>query len=133
MYRASLSLEWFLMQDYDGALKLLLRQAGRQAIRMLAGVTIDKWLDIELPKSQNLRMDLLGEDTNGGLHHFELQSTNDIRINLRMAEYALGTYRLRGKFPRQIVLYVGEAPLVMPSELRDRHKTTISSTTRPRL
>ena len=85
---------------------------------MLAGVAIEKWLDIELPKAQNLRMDLLGEDLGGNLHQFELQSTNDGRIDLRMAEYALGTYRLSGKFPRQIVLYVGEAPLAMPSELR---------------
>jgi len=77
-----------------------------------------KWLDIELPKTQNLRMDMLGEDMVGDLHHIELQSTNDSGINLRMAEYALGTYRLLRKFPRQTVLYVGEAPLTMPDELR---------------
>lgn len=33
------------------------------------------------------------------------------QIHLRMAEYSLGVYRLFCKFPRQIVLYVGEAPL----------------------
>ena len=106
------------MQDYDAALKLLFRQAAPRAIQLLSGVTIAKWLDIELPKAQNLRMDLLGEDVAGNLHHFELQSYNDGGIALRMAEYMLGTKRLTGKFPRQVVLYVGEAPLTMPGELR---------------
>jgi hypothetical protein len=36
---------------------------------------------------------------------------------LRMAEYCLGVIRLFEKFPRQILLYVGEAPLRMESEL----------------
>ena len=65
------------MQDYDAALKLLLRQAARRAIQLLSGVTITKWLDIELPKAQNLRMVLLGEDSGGDLHQFELQRDND--------------------------------------------------------
>jgi Domain of unknown function (DUF4351) len=37
---------------------------------------------------------------------------------LRMAEYCLGVFRLFGRFPRQVVLYVGEAELRMASELR---------------
>ncbi|MGI8745353.1 MAG: hypothetical protein ACR2NN_22815 [Bryobacteraceae bacterium] len=35
-----------------------------------------------------------------------------------MAEYALGIYRLVGHFPWQILMYVGEAPLQMPAELK---------------
>jgi hypothetical protein len=37
---------------------------------------------------------------------------------LRMAEYCLGVFRLFGRFPRQVLLYVGEAPLRMATELR---------------
>jgi hypothetical protein len=48
----------------------------------------------------------------------ELQSGNDAAMPLRMAEYCLGVLRLFGKFPRQVVLYVGEAPLAMNDELR---------------
>ena len=107
------------MQDYDAALKLLFRRAAPRAIQLLSGTSIVQWLDVELPKSQNLRMDLLGEDPYGKLHHFELQSQNDRGINLRMGEYKLGTKRLTDKFPRQFVLYVGEAPMNMPSELVD--------------
>src|SRR2546422_96572 len=39
---------------------------------------------------------------------------------LRMAEYCLAVFRLFGKFPRQILLYAGEAPLRMDSECRGR-------------
>jgi hypothetical protein len=48
----------------------------------------------------------------------ELQSGNDAAMPLRMAEYCLGVFRLFGRFPRQVLLYVGEAPLRMESELR---------------
>jgi hypothetical protein len=106
------------MQEYDVALKLLLQGRARLTIRELAGSAVEKWLDIELPKVQNLRMDLLGETAGGGLVHVELQSGNDADMPLRMAEYCLGVFRLFGKFPRQVLLYVGEAPLRMESELR---------------
>jgi predicted transposase YdaD len=106
------------MQEYDVALKLLLQGSARLTIRELAGGAVEKWLDIELPKVQNLRMDLLGETAGGGLVHVELQSGNDIAMPLRMAEYCLGVFRLFGQFPRQVLLYVGEPPLRMASELR---------------
>src|SRR5437762_7649030 len=105
------------MQDYDVALKLLLQGSAKLTMRELTGTAIEKWLDVELPKVRNPRMDLLGETADGSLVHLELQSTNDSAIPLRMAEYCIGTFRLFGKFPRQIVLYVGEAPLRMDSEL----------------
>src|SRR5207245_11547642 len=63
-------------------------------------------------------LDLLDEAIDGSLVHLELQSGNDPSMPLRMAEYCLAVYRLYGKFPRQILLYVGKAPLRMDSELR---------------
>jgi len=106
------------MQDYDVALKLLLQGSASLTIRELTGTAVAKWLDVELPKVQNLRLDLLGETIDGGLVHVELQSGNDAAMPLRMAEYSLGVYRLLGQFPRQVVLYVGEAPMRMESALR---------------
>jgi hypothetical protein len=87
-------------------------------MRELTGGGIEKWLDIELPKVRNLRMALLGETGEGSLIHIELQSGNDAAMPLRMAEYCLGVYRLFDKMPRQVLLYVGEAPLRMESEIR---------------
>jgi predicted transposase YdaD len=105
------------MQNYDVALKLLLQQSARGLIRELAGAPVTKWLDVELPKTQNPRADLLGEMVDGGLIHIELQTGNDAAMPLRMAEYCLGIYRLFGRFPLQVLLYLGEAPLRMSGEL----------------
>lgn len=69
------------------------------------------------PEVQQTRVDMLGVAQNRQLIGLELQSTNDRNLPLRMAEYALRTYRLYGKFPDQYVLYVGEAEMRMPSEL----------------
>ena len=106
------------MQDYDVTLKLLLQGSAQLTMRELTGAPIEKWLDVELPKVQNLRVDLLGETSAGDLVHLELQSGNDATMPLRMAEYCLSMFRLYGRFPRQVLLYVGEAPLRMESELR---------------
>src|ERR1039457_1236016 len=106
------------MQDYDVALKLLLQGSATLIMRELTGTAVAKWLDVELPKVQNLRLDLLGETVDGGLVHVELQSSNDAAMPLRMAEYCLGVFRLFGRFPQQVVLYVGEPQHRMESELR---------------
>ena len=108
------------MQEYDVALKLLLRGSAKLTMRELIGTAVETWLDVELPKVQNTRVDLLGEtdDDDKGLVHLELQSGNDATMPVRMAEYCLGVFRLFGRFPRQVLLYVGEAPLRMAGELR---------------
>jgi hypothetical protein len=87
-------------------------------MRALAGTAVTRWLDVELPKMQNRRLDLLGETVDGGLVHVELQGSHDASMPLRMAEYCLGVFRLFGRFPQQVVLYVGEPQLRMKSELR---------------
>jgi hypothetical protein len=106
------------MQEYDVALKLLLQGSASLTMRELTGTVVAKWLDVELPKVQNLRLDLLGETVDGGLIHLELQSSNDAAMPFRMVEYCLGVHRLFGQFPLQILLYVGEAPMRMENALR---------------
>src|SRR5215468_3263162 len=106
------------MQDYDAALKLLLRSSAHRAIREITGITIQNWLDVELPDSGTRRLDLLGEAADGTLVHLELQTTNDPQMGLRMAEYGMGIYRIFGRFARQFCIYVGYAPMNMPAEFR---------------
>ena len=48
------------MQEYDVALKLLLQGSATLTMRELTGTAVARWLDVELPKVQNLRLDLLG-------------------------------------------------------------------------
>jgi hypothetical protein len=106
------------MHEYDISLKLLLRSAGGGILRSLTGgVEVTKWLDVEMPEMRNTRVDLLGETAKGDLIHIELQSTNDPEMTLRMMEYCIRVYRLFRRFPRQILLYVGDADLRMGTEL----------------
>jgi predicted transposase/invertase (TIGR01784 family) len=71
------------------------------------------------------RVDLLFEtlDLIRRLIGVELQSTNDPRIALRMAEYSLRVYRIYERFPEQYVLYVGNAEMSMPCELKSANHT----------
>ena len=107
------------MQEYDVVLKLLLRMSAKLVLDELAGATIARWLNVELPEVVNRRVDLLGETADGTLVQIDVQSGSDNRMNLRMAEYSLAIYRQqqRQQFPLQIVLYVGETPLNMEDTL----------------
>lgn len=109
------------MQDYDTVLKLLLRGSARGLILQLTDAPIVRWLNVELPRAQQPRVDLLGETESGDLEHIELQSQNHPQMPLRMLEYRLGIYRQFGVFPRQTVLYAGKEKLRMPSALEVEH------------
>ena len=38
------------MQEYDVAMKLLLRGSAKFTMRELTGTAVEKWIDVELPK-----------------------------------------------------------------------------------
>jgi predicted transposase YdaD len=112
------------MHAYDVALKRILTRPGSALLRLLAGADGDeateiRWLNVELPKVNNLRVDLLGAWPDGGLIQFEFQSRNEKGLAFRMAEYKFAVHRRYGQLPRQVVLYVGEKPLRMRSSIRD--------------
>ncbi len=101
------------MHEYDVALKVLLQAATDSLLRQATGLSVARWLNVEMPQVLSSRVDLLGETADGALVHIELQSTNDPDMALRMAEYSLRIYRQFRRFPKQIVLYVGERKLRM--------------------
>jgi len=101
------------MHEYDIALKSVLRGLTGSVMRELTGFTVARWHNVELPAVQNRRADMLGETADGTLVHIELQSTNQSGMTLRMLEYAVAIHRRFHRFPRQVALYVGEAPLRM--------------------
>jgi len=100
------------MHEYDVALKNILTRPVSSVLAQLTGASA-KWLNVEAPKVSNRRVDLLGELPNWNLVHIELQSKNEKDFPLRMAEYLFAIGRQYGRLPRQVVLYVGEAPLRM--------------------
>ncbi|MGA8595596.1 MAG: DUF4351 domain-containing protein [Bryobacteraceae bacterium] len=112
------------MHEYDTVLKALLQGSANSILEQITGIRVAQWLNVELPQVQQSRVDLLGEsaataktEEAPNLVHLELQSTNEPQIALRMAEYSLRVYRQFQRFPQQIVLYVGDPEMRMPSEL----------------
>jgi hypothetical protein len=105
------------MHEYDVALKKILTRPGSSVLAQLTGASSLKWINVESPKVSNRRVDLLGELPDGNLVHIELQSRNEKGFPMRMAEYLFGIGRRYGKLPRQVALYVGEAPLRMSDRI----------------
>jgi hypothetical protein len=65
------------LNEYDATLKLLFQGSATGALRELIGVAVERWLNVELPRVQTPRVDLLGETHEGELVHVEFQSSND--------------------------------------------------------
>jgi predicted transposase YdaD len=106
------------MHEYDVVLKALLQGEANSVLKQISGTRVARWLPVELPKVENPRMDLLGETAKGKLLHIELQSTNDPAMAIRMAKYMLRVREQYDRFPKQFLLYVGEAKMKMPRSLK---------------
>jgi predicted transposase YdaD len=104
--------------DFDGVIKLLIQGSGGEPFRQLRLGQVKKWLNVDLPTTQHRCVDLLCLTTDGKLVHIELQATNESSMPYRMAEYALTIRRTFGKYPKQVVLYVGNKPLRMKAGFR---------------
>ncbi len=102
-----------MAQDYDVTLKLLFRQSKGRALRQLIGGAIAEWLDVELPRVENPRVDLLAKLDNGSYVHLELQSSNEEDFGRRQAEYYLGLHRILKQHVRQVAVYIGREKLRM--------------------
>jgi predicted transposase YdaD len=117
LHHTRLTMESASMPQFDTTLKLLFQRSASTLLREIAGVSVARWLNVELPRVQNPRVDLLGETTDGQLVHIEFQTENDRTMEYRMAEYYLAIYRLLGRHPTQIVIYVGRQPIGMKERL----------------
>ncbi len=106
--------------DFDGALKELFQQDRPTLLdRLTAGVAVKEFLNVELPRVQERRVDLLVLLEDGTILHIEFQSTNDRRMAYRMVEYWCLIKRRFGQPLRQVVLYVGQAKLGIVNRLED--------------
>jgi hypothetical protein len=92
-------------------------QRSATALRQLTGVPVERWLNVEVPRVRNPRVDLLGETQEGELVHVEFQSSNDPAMAHRMADYYLAVYRQLDRYPRQTLIFVGDERLRMKDTL----------------
>jgi hypothetical protein len=89
------------MHEYDVALKRILTRPGSSLLFALTGCAELLWLNVELPKVNNLCVDLLGAAPSGESIHFEFQTRNRRDLPVRMGEYAFSIRRRYGKYPRR--------------------------------
>jgi predicted transposase YdaD len=82
----------------------------------ITGNPVIRWVPTELPKVQNLSVDLLGETANGELMQIEVQSSNEKNVPFRMLRYLCLIIAIHERIPKQVLLYVGREPLRMPSQ-----------------
>ena len=97
------------MHQYDVVLKVLLRNS----MARITGKRVLRWLPTELPKVQDLSVDLLGETADGELMQIEAQSFNQKNMPFRMLRYLGLIIAIHHRIPKQILLYVGREPLDM--------------------
>ncbi|KJR41735.1 Transposase (putative), YhgA-like protein [Candidatus Magnetoovum chiemensis] len=106
-----------MRQEYDITVKSLIKNAPNEFLKMLIGNKSVKFIDTELPTTKVRRPDLLLMTEDGEIFHIELQSRNDIDIVIRMLEYFILVWIIYKKFPKQILLYIGDKPLTMKDSL----------------
>jgi predicted transposase YdaD len=97
------------MHHFDVVLKVLLRNS----MARITGKRVLRWLATELPKIQDLSVDLLGETADGELMQIEVQSFNQKNMPFRMLRYLSLIIAIHHRIPQQILLYVGRKPLDM--------------------
>jgi hypothetical protein len=74
---------------YDATLKALFTRSARRLLTALAGGSVVEWINVELPRVNLPRMDLLARLDTGGIFQIEFQTTNEPRMAERMAVYYL--------------------------------------------
>lgn len=109
-----------MAQQFDVSLKSLFRRSNGIFAETVFGSPVAEWLNVELPEIRNLRVDLLGRDIEGRLHHLELESANHPVTPRRIAEYHLALHKLLDEDVDMVVLYVGREPLRMPAVFQTR-------------
>ncbi len=113
-----------MAQDYDVSLKLLFRYSkGIIAHELFGNAGVVEWLNVELPRVNNPRVDLLARCGDGGLRHVEIQTSNDPDMPRRKAEYYLGFWRLLNEDVEQVMLFGSSRPLTMSPVFKTRFMT----------
>ena len=104
--------------QFDGALKQFFeRQQPSLVMDLTGGVAVKQSLNVELPRVQERKVDLVLLLADESLLHIEFQGTNRKDMAIRMSEYYL-LLLARYQCPiRQVVLYVGRPRMRMSSVL----------------
>src|SRR5260221_12462982 len=108
---------------FDTILKTLLQSSGLLLLELLTEAPIREWINVEIPKAQMNKLDLVAWLADGRLYHLELQSANDPNMAWRMLEYYFLLWRRYCVQPVQQGIYVGAKPMSMNAEIRHERLT----------
>ena len=112
--KQKLKIETFV---YDRTLRDLLQDIPTTFVKLLTGKNAIKMLDSRFPRVEEKEADLIVELEDGEIYHIEVQSTNDLNMPQRMLYYALAIQKTHKKFPKQLVIYVGEEDIEIKNSL----------------
>src|SRR5258708_39583704 len=108
---------------FDTILKALFQSSGLLPLELLTDAPILEWINVGIPKSQMSKVDLVAWLADGRLYHLELQCGNDSNMAPRMLEYYFLLWKRYGVPPVQQVIYVGEPPMAMNTDIRHESLT----------
>jgi len=103
---------------YDRTLRDLLQGLPSTFVKLITGKKAIKMLDSRFPSVEEKEADLIVELEDNEIYHIEVQTTNDPNMPLRMLYYAIAIYKTHNKFPKQIVLYIGENNINIKNSLK---------------
>lgn len=108
------------MHHYDTTLKDILFQWPTTLVEAIAGRGVKRWTNVELPLVNAPRVDLLGVLDDDSLLHLEMQGYDEAELVwhmlMRKAQIRAAN---EGRSPTQVVVWVGDAPLTLPSQIRE--------------
>jgi hypothetical protein len=106
--------------NFDSTIKDLIQRDRPSLLTQLSGgIAIRAFLNVELPKVQDRKLDLVLLLEDDSILHIEIQSTHDSEIAYRMLDY-YSLLKRRYKQPtRQVLLYVGEGHLRMADRIEE--------------
>ena len=102
-----------MSQQYDITLKKIIKNIPKRFLKLLTGFEEGKFLDTKFSIVQSREPDLVIELPDNSIYHMELQATNEKDMEWRMHDYYSLIYQERRVIIRQLLLYVGDAPLSM--------------------
>jgi hypothetical protein len=99
--------------NFDSTIKDLIQRDRPSLLTQLSGgIAIRAFLNVELPKVQDRKLDLVLLLEDGSILHIEIQSTHDSEIAYRMLDYYSLLKRRYKRPTRQVLLYVGEVSCI---------------------
>jgi predicted transposase YdaD len=108
---------------FDTILKTLFQSSSLLLLELLTNAPVREWINVEIPKAQINKVDLVAWLADGRLYHLELQSENDPNMASRMLEYYFLLWKRYGVTPVQQVIYVGGRPMAMGVDIQHENLT----------